>query len=574
VLRVELQGEPLLTDNNSYDAIVVGTGISGGWAAKELTEKGLKTLVLERGRMVHHGDYPTAMTDPWDLPHANRPDRETRRRQHVQARTGYTANPAAAHWFVDDLDNPYTETNRFDWIRGNHVGGRSLMWARQSYRLSDLDLEANAKDGHGVDWPVRYAELAPWYDKVETFAGISGTVEGIAHLPDGKFLPPFELNCAEQDLKNKLAERMGRKLIIGRCANLSAPLTHNESPQRGTCQRRNMCIRGCPFGAYFSSNSATLPAAERTGNMTLLPNKIVYELIHDNVKGRATGVRVLDAETGVQTEYFAKIIFLCASAMGSAFILMNSVSSRFPNGFGNDSGELGHNIMDHHLGAGANAEVPGFLDMNDTGRRPTGYYIPRYRNIGKDKRDYLRGFGYQGRGNREVFDRFNQSDLIGAELKQAVMEPGAWRIGMGGFGEILPDHRNHVKINRDLKDKWGLPTLTFDAILRENEIKMRKDMENDAAEMLEAAGYKDIQSHNNDTAIGLGIHEMGTARMGKDPKTSVLNKWNQVHACQNVFVTDGSFMASSACQNPSLTYMAFTARAADHAVNELKKGNL
>src|SRR4051812_8077204 len=558
---------------NSFDAIVVGTGMSGGWAAKELTEKGLKTLVLDRGRMVRHGEYPTAMTDPWDLPFGNRITQETRQRKPVQTRTGYPT-PANQHWFVDDLDNPYTEVNRFDWIRGYHVGGRSLMWARQSYRFSPMDFEANAREGVAVPWPVTYDELAPWYDYVETFAGISGSHEGIATLPDGKYLPPMELNCVEIDFQKRIADKLGRKLIIGRTANLTAPLTHQESPQRGTCQSRNMCIRGCPFGGYFSSVSSTLPSAERTGNMTLLPNQIVYELIYDNDKGKATGVRVLDAETGKQTDYFAKIVFLCASALGSAYIMLNSTSSRFPNGFGNDSGELGHNIMDHNKPGNSNASVEGYLDVAYTGRRPNGFYIPRYRNVGKDKRDYLRGFGYQGRAARGSFSRFNDSALLGDDLKKEFQEPGPWNISMTAFGEILPDHRNFAALDRTKKDKHGLPLLVLDAVVRDNELKMQIDMRNDAAEMLEAAGYKNVTVRSDSYNVGNSIHESGTARMGDDPKKSVLNKYNQVHACKNVFVTDGSFMVSSGCQNPSLTYMAFTARAANHAVEELKRGNI
>jgi len=560
-------------DSNSFDAIVVGTGMSGGWAAKELTEKGLKTLVLDRGRMVKHGDYPTANTDPWDLPFGNRITQETRHRKPVQTRSVYPT-PANTHWFVDDLDNPYAEVNRFDWIRGYHVGGRSLMWARQSYRFSPMDFEANAKEGIGVPWPVTYDEIAPWYDYVETFAGISGSAEGIPTLPDGKFLPPMELSCVELDFQKRIAEKIGRKLIIGRVANLTAPLTHKESPQRGTCQYRNLCIRGCPFGGYFSSVSATLPSAERTGNMTLLANKIVYELIYDGAKGRATGVRVLDAQSGAQTDYFAKVIFLCASTLGSTFIMLNSTSSRFPNGFGNDSGELGHNLVDHLKAPGVNATVEGFTDVAYTGRRANGYYIPRYRNVGNDRRSYLRGFGYQGRASRAGFGRFNHNALIGEELKQALKEPGPWTLNASSFGEILPNHLNHATLDRSRKDKYGLPMLKIDALLRENELAMQKDMVSDAVEMFEAAGYKDIKVGDDNYAMGLSIHEAGAARMGKDPKTSVLNRFNQVHACKNVFVTDGSFMASSACQNPSLTYMAFTARAANHAVEELRKGNL
>jgi choline dehydrogenase-like flavoprotein len=561
-------------DNNSYDAIVVGTGISGGWAAKELTEKGLKTLVLERGRMVKHGEYPTATTAPWEFKYGGRLSRDEQARQEVQARTGYTITQASKHWFVDDIDNPYTEVKRFDWMRGYHVGGRSLMWGRQSYRWSQMDFEANAKDGVGVDWPIRYNDVAPWYDYVERFIGVSGTAENLPQLPDGQFLPGMDLNCVEIELKSRIKDKFGRTLTIGRTAHMTAPLTHNESPQRSTCQYRNMCIRGCPYGAYFSSNASTLPSAERTGNMTLRPNSIVYEIIYDEKKQRASGVRVLDAETGATTDFFAKVIFLCASTFGSAHIMMNSVSSRFPNGFGNDSGELGCNIMDHHLDAGATGRYEGFDDMYYFGRRPNGFYVPRYRNVGSDKRDYLRGFGYQGGASRSSWTSLIDDPVMGETLKEQAQTPGPWYASMGGFGEMLPNHDNRVTLDRSRKDKYGLPILSFDAELRDNELRMRKDMANDAAEMLEAAGCKDVKSHDRKAGVGIGIHEMGTARMGKDPKTSVLNRWNQVHACQNVYVTDGSFMASSACQNPSLTYMALTARAVDHAVGELKRKNI
>jgi choline dehydrogenase-like flavoprotein len=559
-------------NDNSYDAIVIGSGISGGWAAKELTEKGLKTLVLERGRMVRHGEYPTATKDLWELPYGGRATAEDLQKQGVAARSGYAISQAAKHWFVDDIENPYTEIKRFDWIRGYHVGGRSIMWGRQSYRWSPMDFEANARDGIAVDWPIRYADLAPWYDHVETFIGVSGSAEGLAQLPDGRFLPPMELNCVEKQLKQSMADRFGRMLTIGRVAHLTAPLKH--SPQRGTCQYRNLCIRGCPYGAYFSSNSSTLPAAEKTGNMTLRPNSIVHELMHDERKGRASGVRVLDAETGAQHEFFAKVIFLCASTFGSAFVMMNSTSSRFPNGFGNDSGELGCNIMDHHLDVGAGALVDGFEEHYYSGRRPNGFYIPRYRNIGADKRDYLRGFGYQGGAARLGWTSLMLTPALGASLKEKAAKPGPWYVRMGGFGEILPYHDNRVTIDRTRKDKFGLPVLAFDAELKDNEQRMRTDMANDAAEMLEAAGYRNVKTYDREIGVGLGIHEMGTARMGRNPKTSVLNEWNQVHACRNVFVTDGSCMTSAACQNPSLTYMALTARAANHAVDELRRMNI
>ena len=563
---------------NTYDAIVVGTGISGGWAAKELTEKGMKTLVLERGRMVEHPNYPTATKDPWEFPNGGRPTQEDLKNQFKQNRTGYTVHQASKHWFVNDLENPYGEKEgkRFDWMRGYHVGGRSIMWGRHSYRWSDLDFTANVKDGHGVDWPVRYAEIKPWYDYVETFIGVTGQTENLAQLPDGIFQPPMEMNCLEQEVKKSVMEKMGRVMTIGRIAHITDKLTHDKSPQRGSCKYRNLCVRGCPYGAYFSSNSSTLPAAMATNNMTLMPNSIVHELIYDEKLNKATGVRVKDAETGEDREYYAKVIFLCASTMGSTYVMLNSVSNRFPNGFGNDSGELGHNIMDHHLGVGASGEYDGFEDRYYSGRRANSLYVPRFRNIGNDKRSYLRGFGYQGGASRQNWSRMVAEMSIGADLKDEVTTPGKWTMGLGGFGEILPYHENFVVINKEVKDKHGLPTLLFDTELKDNEMKMRVDMANDAAEMLEAAGLKNVKPYDRESqrAVGLGIHEMGTARMGKDPKTSVLNKWNQVHACKNVFVTDGSFMTSAACVNPSLTYMAFTARAVGHAVEEIKKQNI
>jgi choline dehydrogenase-like flavoprotein len=558
---------------NTYDAIVVGTGISGGWAAKELTEKGLKTLVLERGRDVKHQvDYPTMTKDPWQLPHGNKLTEEELKFYPVQSRT-YWVNQANKHWWVNDLENPYTEVKPFDWIRGYHAGGRSLMWGKQTYRLSDLDFEANAKDGVGIDWPIRYKDLAPWYDYVESYIGVSGQTEGIPHLPDGKFLPPMELNCVEEVFRDKLSEKFGRKLTIGRVAHLTAPLPHD--PSRGVCQSRNMCDRGCPYGAYFSSNASTLPAAMKTGNMTLRPHSIVHSVIYDEQKRKAIGVRVLDANTKEEIEFFAKIIFLNASTLGSTFVLLNSISKSHPQGLGNNSGHLGHYLMDHQYRTGAEADVEGFEDKYYIGRRPNGIYIPRFRNIGNDKRtDYIRGFGYQGGASRENWARGVAEMAFGADLKNSLMNPGPWKIGITGFGECLPYYENKVTINSDKKDKYDLPTLNIDAEWKENEKAMRKDMKDSAAEMLEGAGFKNVRTYDVADNMGLGIHEMGTARMGKDPKTSVLNKWNQVHDAPNVFVTDGACMTSSACQNPSLTYMALTARATDYAVNELKKGNL
>ena len=560
-------------DQNTYDAIVVGTGISGGWAAKELTEKGLKTLVLERGRDVRHiVDYPTMTKEPWQLPHANKLPAEEIKFYPIQSRTNWVTQ-ANKHWWVKDDEHPYTEIKPFDWIRGYHTGGRSIMWGKQTYRLSDLDFEANAKDGVGVDWPIRYKDLAPWYDHVETFIGVSGRTEGLPQLPDGKFLPPMDFNCVEEFFKGKMAEKFNRVITIGRVAHLTAPLPHD--PSRGVCQSRNLCDRGCPYGAYFSSNASTLPAAAKTGNMIFRPHSIVHSIIYDEKKGRAVGVRVLDPESNQEIEFFAKIIFLNASTLGSTHILLNSTSSRFPNGLGNSSDQLGRNLTDHQYRAGADAKVEGFDDKYYIGRRPNGIYIPRFRNVGNDKRtDYLRGFGYQGAASRSEWSRGVREMAFGAELKEALTAPGSWGIGITGFGECLPNPQNRVTLNKDKRDVNGLPTLNVDATWGDNEKAMRKDMKESAAEMLEAAGFKNVNIFDNPDNMGLGIHEMGTARMGKDPKTSVLNKWNQVHEAPNIFVTDGAAMTSSGCQNPSLTYMALTARAADYAVSELKKGNL
>lgn len=556
--------------NNTYDAIVVGTGISGGWAAKELTENGLNTLVLERGRDVKHiEDYPTMLDQPWDIPYNDQVTPEEAEHYQKQMRTGYTIRQTTKHWWVRDTDQPYEEVKRFDWIRGYHVGGRSIMWGRQSYRLAPMDFEANAKEGVAVDWPIRYEDIAPWYSHVEKFAGISGEALGLPQLPDSEFLPPWELNCLEEHLKESMEENFGRVLTIGRAANLT-----RSHMGRGSCLNRNLCMRGCPYGAYFSSNAATLPAAEATGNMTLRPHSIVDSVIYDEEKGKATGVRVIDAESLDMTEYYADVIFLNASCMNTTLIMLNSRSDRFPDGLGNDSGELGHNVMDHHFRVGANGQYDGFEDKYYWGRRPTGFYIPRYRNLNGNDRDYLRGFGYQGGASRQGWHRGVRELAIGEPLKEFVQTPGKWTMGMTAFGEMMPDHSNRVYLDHDKKDKWGQPTLVFDVEFKENEFKMREDMKNDAAEMLEAAGMKNVTTFDDPGGPGLGIHEMGTARMGRDPNTSVLNKWNQVHACKNVFVTDGACMTSAACQNPSLTYMAFAARAANYAAEELKKGNL
>ena len=556
---------------NTYDAIVVGSGISGGWAAKELTEKGLKVLMLERGRDIQHvKDYPNANKDPWEFPHRGGRTQQMIKDYPVLKRD-YPLSETNLDFWVKDSECPYTEVKRFDWFRGYHVGGRSLMWGRQSYRWSDLDFEANAKEGIAIDWPIRYKDIAPWYDYAERFAGISGSKEGLPQLPDGQFLPPMDMTCVEKDVAARIKEHYkgARAMIIGRTANLTE--NHNG---RTHCQFRNKCSLGCPFGAYFSTQSATRPAAEATGNLTLRPFSIVTKIIYDKDTKKAKGVEVLDAETNKTYEFFSKIVFVNASTLNSTWILMNSATDIWPDGLGSPSGSLGQNLMDHHLGVGANGSVDGYEDKYYYGRRANGIYIPRYRNLFGDKRDYLRGFGYQGGASREGYSHQIAEYSIGAEYKEALTEPGGWKMNIGGFGEILPYAENKVTLDKTKKDKWGLNVLSIDCELKDNERKMRRDMMNDAVEMLEAAGVKNVKGTEGDGTPGRGIHEMGTARMGRDPKTSVLNGNNQLWDCKNVFITDGACMTSAACVNPSLTYMALTARAADFAVKELKKGNL
>ncbi|MBV7531513.1 GMC oxidoreductase [Chitinophaga sp. sic0106] len=558
-------------EQNTYDAIVIGSGVSGGWAAKELTEKGLKVLMLDRGKQLEHvKDYDTAMKDPWEFPHRGRltvDQRET----HPKLSRDYPYSEHNEKFWINDSQSPYNEVKRFDWYRPDIVGGKSIMWGRQSYRWSDLDFEANLKDGIAVDWPIRYRDLAPWYDYVEKFAGISGTREGLPQLPDGQFMPAMPMNCVEIDVKKKIESSFkGRIMTMGRVANITEAL-----PGREKCQFRNLCSRGCPFGAYFSTQSSTLPAAVATGNLTLRPDSIVNSIIYDEQKGKATGVRVIDKHTKQMTEYYAKIFFVNGSTLGTTFVLLNSISKRFPNGLGNDSGTLGKYLMDHHFRTGASAMAEGYDDKYTFGRRANGIYIPRYRNVGSDKRDYLRGFGYQGGASRGALWSKGIAEIgVGKDFKDSLVEPGQWSMGLGGFGECLPYEDNQVTLDTSVKDAWGQPVLKFDVEFKENEKKMRVDMMNDAAEMLEAAGMKNIKTYDNGSYPGMAIHEMGTARMGRDPKTSMLNGNNQLHAVPNVFVTDGASMTSAACVNPSLTYMAMTARAADFAVKELKKGNL
>ena len=558
-----------------YDAIVVGSGISGGWAAKELAEKGLKVLMLERGENVEHiKDYKGTNDGPWQFPH-----RGNRTQQMIEdypkLKRDYPLNETNLDWWAKDAENPYTETKRYDWFRGYHVGGRSLMWGRQSYRWNKWDFEANAKDGIAIDWPIRYEDLAPWYSYVEKFAGIQGSKEGLEVLPDGEFLPAMKLNVAEQHVKEGIEKHYNgkRKMIIGRSANITEP---KPEQNRSACNYRNRCWRGCGFGAYFSTQSATLPAGMKTGNLTLETNKIVTKILYNKDTKKATGVEVIDALDNKTYNYESKIIFVCASSFNSTWLLMNSATDIWPDGLGSSSGELGHNVMDHHFRLGANGQVEGFSDKREFGQRPTGIYIPRFRNIYDDKRDYLRGFGYQGGAGRGEKGPQNVAEFtLGADLKNAMLTlDDNWNINILAFGEILPDHSNKISLNKNKKDKWGLPVLAMDVELKTNELNMRKDMMADAKEMLEAAGVKNVQTYDSGYSPGQGIHEMGTARMGRDPKTSVLNAHNQVWDALNVFVTDGACMTSASCVNPSLTYMALTARAADFAVSELKKGNL
>lgn len=560
-----------MIEDNTYDAIVVGSGISGGWAAKELCEKGLKVLMLERGGPHEHiKDYTTAQKNPWEFEHRGGTTAEQRKKYPVIHR-GWAASEAVMDAWANEEDCPYTEIKPFTWWRSYRMGGRSILWGRQSYRWSPMDFEANEKEGIAVPWPIGYADLAPWYDYVEKFSGISGSKENLAQLPDGHFLPPMELNCVEKDVAERLKKHYKdqRHLIIGRTANLTEAI-----PGRTKCQFRNRCWEGCPFGGYFSTQSSTLPAAMKTGNLTVMPYSLVTQVLYDKDKKKAKGVEVLDTETNKTYEYHSKIVFLCASTLNTAWILLNSATSVWPGGLGSSSGELGHNVMDHHYNIGAQGTIEGYEDQYVFGRRANGFYIPRFANLSGDKRDYLRGFGYQGGASRQGWSREIAELNIGGNFKDALTEPGQWTIGATAFGEILPYHENRISLDKMKKDKWGLPVLAMDAELKENEFKMRKDMQEEMKQMFDAVGVKNVSTWDGGHALGHGIHEMGTARMGRDPKTSVLNKWNQVWDCMNVFVTDGACMTSSACQNPSLTYMALTARAADYAVSELKKNNL
>jgi choline dehydrogenase-like flavoprotein len=556
-------------NQNTYDAIVIGSGISGGWAAMELCKKGLKTLLLERGRDVQHiKDYTTAFLSPWDFEYHLQNTQKEIQENPIQTEGSDAGNRL---FFANDKDHPYIQEKPFSWHRGYQVGGRSLTWGRQCYRWSDLDFEANLKDGNAVDWPIRYGDIASWYDYVESFIGVSGTCEKLPQLPDGKFLPGMELNCIEKHLAQSIKTNYENRLLtIARVANLTRGWDN-----RGPCQNRNLCSRGCPFGGYFSSNSSTIPAATATGNLTLRPFSIVSEIIYDDKKQKATGVRVIDTNTHQQIEFFSRIIFVNASTIPTASILMNSTSSRFPNGLGNDSGELGHNLMDHHSSAGAMGRHEGFKDSYYKGRRPCGFLIPRFRNLKPaENNDFLRGYNIQGRGERQGYlERVSDLSGFGKDFKDQLTTPGPWTVWMAGWGECLPYHSNQVGLDEHQKDKWGLPVIKIDFSFKENENKMMKDIEDTSCEILQKAGFS-AMGFNYRTPGGSTVHEMGTARMGRDPKTSVLNQFNQLHSVKNVFITDGSCMTSSACQNPSLTYMALTARACNFAIDQLKKGEL
>jgi choline dehydrogenase-like flavoprotein len=555
----------------TFDAIVVGSGISGGWAAKELCEKGLKTLVIERGRNVEHvKDYTTAFLAPWQFPHHLHNTLQDQAENPVQSQQ---YDEGSKQFFVNDQQHPYIQERPFNWIRGYQVGGRSLTWGRQCYRLSDLDFEANAKDGIAVDWPIRYKDIAPWYDYVEDFVGISGRPESLPQLPDGKFLPPMEMNCIEDHFNGQVRAHYNDRIVtIARVANLSQGWKG-----RGPCQYRNLCTRGCPFSGYFSSNAATLPAAAATRNMTLLPDSVVIEVLYDEKNDKAKGVRVVNTHTHQTTDYYARILFLNASTIATAALLLNSTSHRFPNGFGNSSGQIGHNLMDHFTGTGAQGEHHGFNDQYYSGRRPAGIYIPRFRNIdaASARKDYIRGFGFQGIGGRlEWQEHAAALTGFGNDFKRALLQPGPWYVWIGAWAETLPYFDNRIALDTDRKDAWGLPLVKIHTEYHANETAMQKDILASAEEMLQVTGFKNIHSYNRFDPAGTAVHEMGTARMGKDPRTSVLNAFNQMHDVKNVFITDGSCMTSAGCQNPSLTYMALTARACDYAVGELKKGNL
>ena len=559
---------------NTYDAIVIGSGISGGWAAKELCEKGLKTLVLERGKdVVHLKDYPTATKNPWDFEHRGEIPKDITNENPILSKC-YAYYEGSQHFFVKDKEHPYVQEKPFDWIRGYQVGGKSLLWARATQRWSKYDFEGPGRDGFAVEWPVTYDEMAPWYSHVELFAGISGNKDGLDTLPDGEFLPPWELNCVEKEIQEKInSTYTDRRSIIGRCAHLTKPNQIHLDQGRQQCQARTLCERGCPYGGYFSSNASTLPWAAKTGNLTLRPDSVVHSVIYDEQKGKASGVRVIDAHTKEVTEYFAKIIFVNAACLNSNLILLNSTSTRFPNGLGNDNSLLGKFVAFHNYRGTLNASYDGHLDQYYYTRKPTGAMLPNFRNVHKQEMDFMRGYMMHYSAGRGTGDGSNTED-IGGSFKDSLSEAGGWGVFMMMQGETIPKETNHVRLSKDEKDEWGIPQLITSVAYDDNDEKLLKDFLEQGEEMLTKVGCKNIRTNDSKQAPGLDIHEMGGCRMGKDPKTSMLDKWNAFHNCKNVFVTDGAAMVSTSTQNPSLTFMAFTARAANHAVEELKKGNI
>ncbi len=563
-----------------FDVIVVGSGMSGGYAAKEFCEKGMKTLVLERGKMTEHSvDYVGENKNPWDMKHRDQVDPKLADEEYAVQQTCYAFRESTRGFFINDKENPYSveDGKTFAWLRGDQVGGKSLMWARQSYRWSEMDFSANKADGHGTDWPIRYADVAPWYDKVEQFVGISGSAEGLPQLPDSIFQPAMELTCVEKDAKAKIeAAFPGRNLIPGRAAHLTKPTDEQTSLGRGTCQFRNQCERGCSFGGYYSSVSGSLPAAKRTGNMTLLSDMLVERVLYDDQTGKATGVRTINRKTKETADFHAKVIFLCASTLGTVQIMLNSTSAAHPNGFANSSGTLGKYLMDHHTRIGAQGSYPGFSDKYFAGRRPNGIYIPRFRNLSNETdNEFVRGYGYQGTSSRASWTRALGGNDFGEGLKQQLRQPADnWHFRIQGFGEMLPVAENQVTLHKTKTDSYGIPQIHLNVGLSQNDRKMRVAMKRDAVAMLEAAGCTGIEAFEEEPVPGHCIHEMGGARMGRDPKTSVLNGFNQCHDVPNVFATDGSAFASEACQNPSLTFMALTARAVDYAAKRMQEGNL
>jgi len=562
-------------NKNTYDAIVIGSGMTGGWAAKEFCEHGLKTLVIERGRNIQHlKDYPTATMDIWEFPHRNRLPLKIKEENPVVSKC-YAFREDTLQFFVKDKEHPYIQEKPFDWIRAYQVGGKSLLWGRGTQRFSKFDFEGPARDGFGIDWPIRYEDLAPWYSYVEKFIGVCGNKDGLETLPDGEFLPPWELNVVEKTVQSRIMSNYkDRYMINARCAHLTKPKEIHLQQGRGKCMARNLCQRGCPFGGYFSANSSTLPWAAKTGNLTMRPDSVVHSIIYDSKKGKATGVRVIDAHTKEVTDYFAKVIFLNAAALNSNLILLNSTSDRFLDGLGNDNGLLGKYIVFQNYRGSLSSDIDGFKDKYYSGRRPASTLIPNFRNVYKQETDFLRGYMSFLSASREDWGHEVEGVQIGDDYKNNISEPGDWKVGMTISGEVIPKITNHVRLDNEKKDEWGMPLLTVSVDYDENDEKLLKDFFEQSTQMLEMAGCKNIKTRDSRQAPGLDIHEMGGVRMGKDPKTSLLNKWNQVHSCQNVFVTDGSCMTSSGTSSPSLTFMAFTARAANHAIEELKKGNL